>query len=135
MTDTRGRRVLVMWPDAEQTNAVISLRSNDGSGPDIGRLWRSTKPREVSPETLESLAERLSKTEILREPRWRAALRGDVPSAAAIAIDRLFAGEIDTSRIDLIMSCLLVLAAGGSPAATMLLDHGRRLVAAAETAC
>jgi hypothetical protein len=105
--------------------AVPTRRRKRPRHPPGGLLaaWRTRPPGSVTRREAGRIAALLAATEILHEPRWRAARNGDAAAAAAVAIDRLRRSDFGSRPVDAVMSNLLVLAVRGDATAPVILAH------------
>ncbi|MEE7493297.1 hypothetical protein [Methylobacterium oryzae] len=93
-------------------------------------LWRTRGPSAITAAEVRVLADAISATAILHEPRWPAARAGDSAAAAAVAIDRIHRQGPEGPLADLVMGNLVVLARrDGDATARVILAHALRSLA------
>lgn len=84
--------------------------------------WRTTPPNRFDASHRYALRQSLSQIVVLGEPRWQRAVAGDAAEAIGIALPLIHSGE-SGSRLDIVMSAVLLCALQGNPAAALLLAH------------
>ena len=84
--------------------------------------WRTAPPSRLDASHCDTLGQSLSQIAVLGEPGWRRAVAGDAAEAIGIALPLIHSGE-SGSRLDIVMSAVLLCALQGNPAAALLLAH------------
>lgn len=84
--------------------------------------WRTTPPSRLDATHRYALRRSLSQIAVLGEPGWQRAVAGDAAEAIGIALPIIASGE-SGSRLDIVMSAVLLCALQGNPAAALLLAH------------
>jgi len=84
--------------------------------------WRTAPPGRLDATHRYALRRSLSQIAVLGEPGWQRAVAGDAAEAIGIALPIIHSGECG-SRLDIVMSAVLLCALNGNPAAALLLAH------------
>jgi len=84
--------------------------------------WRTVPPSRLGATHRYALRRSLSQIAILGQPGWQRAVAGDAAEAIGIALPLILSGE-SGSRLDIVMSAVLLCALQGNPAAALLLAH------------
>jgi len=84
--------------------------------------WRTAPPSRFGAPHRCALQQSLSQIAVLGEPGWQRAVAGDAAEAIGIALPIIHSGE-SSSRLDIVMSAVLLCALQGNPAAALMLAH------------
>jgi len=90
-------------------------------------LWRTLRADQFDDAHIAALGEALACMELLREPRWADARRGDAAAAIAIAVPLMPINEV-VPRVDVAMSALCLSALRGNPGAAVVFAHALRTI-------
>jgi hypothetical protein len=95
---------------------------NAGRAADASALWREKNAQQFDDTDLAAVRGILAKAVLLNEPKWAEARNGGAADAIALAVAE-WPIAVLTSRVDLIMTAVLLAAMTGSAAAAVVLAH------------
>lgn len=104
---------------------MLNIRRRFNEGRDPVALWRTLAETDFNQTIKTEAFAALKKRCPLNCNRWRAALRGDAPTAIDLALEVL-ADDARHDHLDLCMTAVLVCALDGNPAARLVLSHALR---------
>ena len=113
--------------DNEHQELLEAERAADASA-----LWREKNAQQFDDTDLAAVRGILAKAVLLNEPKWAEARTGNAADAIALAVAE-WPITVLTSRVDLIMTAVLLAAMTGSAAAGVVLAHVVRQMPAGTT--
>lgn len=120
--DAPGGRAGEAFDGGHEATPSLPVTSTDA---DLLVLWRRRHADRLEGGQVQAMTRLLERVAVLFEPRWREAVAGDASVAVGVALRRRAPPSGGICLLDILMTCLLLSAHLGDPAADLVLTNTR----------